>query len=215
MPKYLPSDLTKYELNSFTTESAPFHVTFDDVSPPPERLEVEQITGHQLVRGRGGVIAVLYETHWVRLLSPSLERELDLQHSRRHIFLYWSGTPTQHRQANRLHRQMRIGAAQRGLSRSKDQIFLASGYILIPRDLWLRSFSSTVLPPGAHLWYKARDGLWWLGKIAYRVPSDSLSDNTDIIRFLDDPGPVKINLRPAKLHNLQHRHLRIVVFTTP
>ena len=62
LPKHLPADLTKYVLNSFSTKSPPFHVTFD-ISPPPERLEVEQITRHQRVCGRGGVIAVVYETH--------------------------------------------------------------------------------------------------------------------------------------------------------
>ena len=205
LPKYLPADLTTYVLTASATKSPPYHVTLDDVSPPPERLEVERITGHQLVRGRGGVIAVLYETHWAGLLSPSWERELDLQHSRRHILLYWSGTPTQHRPTNRLYRQMRIGAAHRELSRSQGQIFLAPGYSLVSRDLWLRYFCTTTLPSGAHIWYKARDGLWWLGKIAHRAPadtsstsfSDPSSDGSYIIRFLDDPGPIKINLRPA------------------
>ena len=63
MPKYLPADLTTYVLNPFTCKSSPFHVTFYDVPPPPERLEGKQTTGHQLVPGRGGVIAVLYETY--------------------------------------------------------------------------------------------------------------------------------------------------------
>ena len=54
LPKHLPADLTKYVLNSFLTKSPPFHVTLDHISPPLERLEVEQVTGHQLVRGRGG-----------------------------------------------------------------------------------------------------------------------------------------------------------------
>ena len=197
MPKYLPSDLTQYVLNSFSAKSPPFHVAVDDVSSPPERLEVEQITGHQLVRGRGGVIAVLFETHWAGLLSPSWERERDLRHFRRHILRYWCGTPTQHQQENRLYRQMRIGAAQRELSRSQGHIFLAPGYTLVPRDIWLSTFSTTLLPPGAHLWYKASNGLWWLGKVAHHAPSTSPSDNTYIIRFLDDPGPIKINLRPA------------------
>ena len=40
-------------------------MTHDDVSTPLQRLEVEQTTGQQSVRGRRGVIAVLYETHWV------------------------------------------------------------------------------------------------------------------------------------------------------
>ena len=113
IPRHLPADLTTYLLTASDTKFPPYHVTLDDVTPPPERLEVEQITGHQLVRGRGGFIAVLYETHWTGLLSPSWERELDLQHFRRHISLYWSGKPTQHRQTNRLYRQMRIGAAHR------------------------------------------------------------------------------------------------------
>ena len=38
----------------------PYHVTQDDVSAPLQRLEVEKIISHQSVRGRGGVIAVLY-----------------------------------------------------------------------------------------------------------------------------------------------------------
>ena len=100
---------------------------------------------------------------------------------------------------------MRIGAAHRELSRSQGQIFLAPGYSLVSRDLWLRYFCTTTLPSGAHIWYKARDGLWWLGKIAHRAPadtssnslSDPSSDGSYIIRFLDDPGPIKINLRPA------------------
>ena len=43
----------------------------------------------------------------------------------------------------------------------------------------------------------ARDGLWWLAKIANRVTSNSSSDKPYIIRFLDDPGPVKIDLQQA------------------
>ena len=40
--------------------------------------EVEKITGHQSVRGRGGVIAVVFKTHWVGLSESSWEREMDL-----------------------------------------------------------------------------------------------------------------------------------------
>ena len=197
LPKHLPANLTKYVLSSFSTKSPPFHVTFDDISPPPERLEVDQISGHQLVRGRGGVLAVMYETHWAGLLSPSWEHERDLQLHRPHILRYWSGTPSQHRQTNRLYRQMRIGAAHRELSRSRGEIFLAPGYSLVPRTLWLRRFSSSPLPAGAHLWYKARDGLWWLGKVAPRASTDTSSTNSYIVRFLDDPGPIKITLLPS------------------
>ena len=46
---------------------------------------------------------------------------------------------------------MRIGAAHRELSRSQGQLFLAPGYTLVPRDLWLRSLSNSTLPSGAHI----------------------------------------------------------------
>ena len=59
MPKYLPTGLTQYVLNTFSKKSPPYHVTQDDVSTPLQWLEVEQITDHQSVQGRAGVIAVL------------------------------------------------------------------------------------------------------------------------------------------------------------
>ena len=71
MPKYLPAGLVQYVLNNFPKKSPPYHVTQDDVSVPLQRLEVEKITGYQSVRGLGGVIAVLYKTHWVGLSAPS------------------------------------------------------------------------------------------------------------------------------------------------
>ena len=71
MSKYLPAGLTQYVLHNFSKKSPPYHVTQDDISTPLQRLEVAQITGHQLVRGRGGAIAVLYKTHWAGLSKPS------------------------------------------------------------------------------------------------------------------------------------------------
>ena len=63
MPKYFPVGLTQYMLNNFSKKFPPHHVTQDDVSTTLQRLEEEKITGHQSVRGRGGVTAVMYETH--------------------------------------------------------------------------------------------------------------------------------------------------------
>ena len=74
MPRFLPAGLTQYVLNRHTTKSPPYHVTEDDVSAEVQRLEVARIIGHQSVRGRGGVIAVLYEMHWRGLSRPSWER---------------------------------------------------------------------------------------------------------------------------------------------
>ena len=64
MPKNIPVGLTQYVLNRFSKKSPPYHVTQDDISTPHQRLEVEQITSYPSVRERGGVIAVLYKTHW-------------------------------------------------------------------------------------------------------------------------------------------------------
>ena len=122
MPKHLPAGLTQYVLNNFYKNSPPYHVTQGDVSTPLQRLEVKQITGHQSVRGRGGVIAVLNKMHWAGLSESSWARETDLHLSRPHMLRCWDGTPDQHRQTNRLYRRMRIWAAQRELSRNNGNV---------------------------------------------------------------------------------------------
>ena len=104
MPKYVPARLTQYVLNNVSKKFPPYHVTQGDVSTPLQRLEVEQITGHQSVRGRGGIIAVLYKTYWAGLPEPCWEREMNLHLSRSHILRYWAGAPDQHCQTNRLYR---------------------------------------------------------------------------------------------------------------
>ena len=62
MPKYLPVELPQCVLNNFSKKSPLYHVTQGDVSTPVQTLQAEKITGHQLVRGRGRVIAVMHET---------------------------------------------------------------------------------------------------------------------------------------------------------
>ena len=99
MPDYLPAGLMEYVLNNVSKNSPPYHVTQDDVSTPLQRLEAEKITGHQSVRGRGGVIAVMYETHWTGLSGPSWERQMDLQLFRHELLLCWASTPNHHRQS--------------------------------------------------------------------------------------------------------------------
>ena len=73
-PRFLPAGLTPYGLNNYTNKSLPYHVTEDDLTVPIERFEVEKITRHRSARGLGGVVAVLYKTHWKGLLQPSSER---------------------------------------------------------------------------------------------------------------------------------------------
>ena len=194
MPKYLPAGLTQYVLSNFSKMPPPYHVTQDDVSTPPQRLEVEQITGHQSVRGRDGVIAVLYKTHRAGHSGPSWEWEMDLHLSCPHILRDWAGTLDQNRQTNRLYRRMRIAVAQHELSRNNGEHFLAPGYACVTRAEWFRRNHDTVLPKGAHVWYKGDDGLWWLGEISARTTEDKVY----LVCFLDDPGPIKLPLPPAR-----------------
>ena len=196
VPKYLPAELSLYSLNSFSKKSPPYHVTTDDVFSQPSRLDVEEITAHQLARGHGGSFASMYETHWRGLLTPSWELESDLQPFRPQLIQYWAGDSNQQRQTNTLYRQMRIGSEQRNTARNQGRRSLGRGYALLPRHLWIHRFHVPTLPAGAHFWYKTPDHLWWLGKIARTA--DIQPANQDlrryVVRFLDDPGPIELNL---------------------
>ena len=137
---------------------------------------------------------MMYETHWTGLSRPSWDREMDLQLAHHEIWRYWAGTPNQHRQTNRVYRRMQTAAAQREVSRSNSERFLAPGYGCVPHVEGLSRYSATVLPSGAHYWYKGDDGLWWLGKISASTPTDGIY----LVRFLDDPGPIKFSLSPER-----------------
>ena len=171
LPRYNPTGLIQYVLNNYTTNPPPFHVTADDVSVPVERLEVDKISSHRSIRGRGGAIAVLYETHWKGLLRPSWEREADLLHARQHILEYWAGATLQLRQTNQVHRRMRVGATQRELARDKRARFLPPGYSYVNHQMWARRFRDTILLVAAYFWYKGQDNLWWLGNISAHTPT--------------------------------------------
>ena len=154
------------------------------------------MTGHHSISGRGGVIAVMYETHWTGLSCPSWERKMDLQLSRQQILLYWAGHLNQHRQTNRRYRQMRIGAAQRELPRANGERFLAPGYGCVPCAGWLRHYSTTAprcSPMGPIFGAKPMTDLWWLGIISARTSIDG----EYLVRFLDDPGPIKLRVSPT------------------
>ena len=89
---------------------------------------------------------------------------------------------------------MRIGAAQRELPRNNGDRFLAHGDGCVPRAEWLSRYSPKVLPNGAHFWYKGDDGLWRLGKIS----ASTTTKGVYLGRFLDDPGPIKLPIPPAR-----------------
>ena len=65
---------------------------------------------------------------------------------------------------------------------------MAPGYACAPRTEWRRLYRDTVLPKGAHVWYKGDDGLCLLGKIS----ASTTEDGVYLVRVLDDPGPIKL-----------------------
>ena len=89
---------------------------------------------------------------------------------------------------------MRVGAAQRELARDKGARFLPPGYSYVNQQTWTRRFSGTTLPIGSRFWYKGQDHLWWLGNIS----AYTSTPRQYVVRFLDDPGPVKLALYSAR-----------------
>ena len=71
---------------------------------------------------------------------------------------------------------------------------MAPGYACVPRAEWLRRYRDTVLPKGAHFWYKGDDRLWWLGKIS----ASKTEDGVYLVRILDDPGLIKLPFPPRR-----------------
>ena len=153
IPRHLPAGLTQYVLHVFTTKSPPYHVT-----TPLILIDVAKITGHQCVRGRGGAIAVLYETHWNGILRPTWERKA----SRHFILTYWANGPDHHQPNTRQYQQLRINAAALEIARAKGERHLPGSYRLVSNRT---RFLSAHLPIGASIWYHFFDGFWWLGKI--------------------------------------------------
>ena len=195
IPRHLPVGLTQYVLHAFATKSPPYHVPTDEVSTPRILIDVAKITGHQCVRGRGGAIAVLYETHWNGILRPTWERELDLQAFRHLILAYWANGPD-HQPNTRQYQQLRINAAARENARAKGERHLPDSYRLVTNDVYRTRFLSAPLPIEASIWFHSFDGSWWLGKI--KQASNVLGRY--VVRFLDNSGPALIDL-PESAYN--------------
>ena len=162
------------------------------------RLNTSRSSGSRPANSFAVVVAPLrYSTN---LPDPSAERELDLQHFQLLTLRYRSGTPMQHHKTKPLFTARCASAqAHRELSWSWGEICIDSGYGLqLSRALFgsIASAFFSALPAGTHIWYKPRHGPWWLGKMVHHVSPGAPSRNSCIVRFLIDPGPIKINLWP-------------------
>ena len=134
-------------------------------------------------------------------------RQLSRHECLRHA--YWAGTPNQHRQTNRLYRGRQIGAAQRELSRSKGELFLAPGYDCVSHAVRLRRYCNTVLPNGALVCYKGDDGLRWLGKISGATPTDGVLFGSIFGR----PGTDQASSFSGAQHGINKSCTRLLVST--
>ena len=92
---------------------------------------------------------------------------------------------------------MHVVAVQGELSRINGERLLAPGYACVPHAEWLCRYRDTVLPKGAHFWYRGDDGLWWLRKIS----AITTEDGVYLVRFLDGPVPIKLPRPPARYTN--------------
>lgn len=101
MLKQLPVGFSQYVLTNYLAKSPPHNMTVEDTDRPLERVVVDRISGHQLVRGRGGGLALTYQTHWRGIIRVTWASELDLRYFRREILLYWVGDAVHHCLSNK------------------------------------------------------------------------------------------------------------------
>ena len=156
---------------------------------------------------RGGVISVIYKTHWLGLSEPSWGQEMDLQHSRIHILRYSAGTPDQHRQTNRSTAECASVRHSVSFLRTTRPAFWASSYYRVTRMGWIRRLRDTVIPQGARFWYKDDDGLWLLGKIN----ASTTEDGVNLVRFSVDPRPIKTPSPSGALRDFDGDRTRFLV----
>lgn len=97
---------------------------------------------------------------------------------------------TQHHIANRQYRLLRINSAETNCAGPTAKCFLAAT-IFVGRDHWLRPIRTSTQAAGYHFWFKAYDGLRWLGKIA----ASTYTSDFFLVHFFDDRGPTKVILR--------------------
>ena len=125
---------------------------------------------------------------------------MDLQAFRHKILAYWASGPDHRKPNTRHYQQLRINAASREIARAKGERYLPGAYRLVTADVYRARFSTSLLPTRASVWYHSFDGSWWLGKVkqASDIPGRY------IIRFLDNPGPVLIDLSPSAYNTALH-----------
>ena len=182
IPTYLPSDLTQYVLNSFSAKSLPFHVTLR--SRDTHSFAAVVGSSRSYTRPTGPDCSAHLGSGNQTFKTPD-----DTSSS--------AGPAPQHNADRRTTSTDKCASAPRSYRDRKVRSSSPPATLSSPATSGSAPSAPPCFPPGHICGRSARDGLWWLGKFANRATSSSSSDNTYIIRFLDDPGPVKIGLQPA------------------
>lgn len=82
-------------------------MTMDNVDSPIELIQVNKSAANPTIRGRGGQLTSMYETHWKGTTRVSWEGKFDRKRFRRDILSYWAGIPEQRRKVSSRHRSVR------------------------------------------------------------------------------------------------------------
>ena len=88
----------------------------------------------------------------------------------------------------------------REIARAKGERYFPGAYRFVTADVYRTRFATDPLPTGASVWYHSFDGSCWLGKI--KQASDA--PGRYIIRFVDNSGPVLIDLPPSAYKTALH-----------
>ena len=97
------------------------------------------------------------------------------------------------RTTDRLYRRMRIGAAQRKLSRKNGERFFVAGLRMCPTRGVAPLLPRYGTPQGSPRLVQGRR--WVVG--AWKISASTTEDGVYLVRFFDDPGPIKLALSPA------------------
>ena len=152
----------------------------------------------------------MYEAHRTGLSTPSWEREMDLQLSRREsssMLMGWHSEPAPPNQPP-ADRRMRTWRSTAGtFSGATANVSWRPATAASRTPIGLDTAQRHAAPSnGAFFCYKGNDGLWWLPHIG-EISLSKTTDRVYLVRPLDDPGPIKLPLSPTRYTKLARSHL--------
>lgn len=206
LPQFLPACLSRYVLHTFGNNSrrtTPPRMPYLRRQIVFKRTTSRDISWFGIVTGSSRCCT----KHAGLASTPRLGNENPIKIGL--VGTFFCLGPTRYVKAskgNRSYRVARTCTAKRELARPRGERYMPPGFSLVSHDTWLRLFSAFLLPVGARLWYKARDGLWWSGQIGAH------QGGSYIVRLFDDPGPTNSSFARGVVSYRFNRGVWIAVF---